>query len=166
MGHPVGGQSPSRLGTGTRLRRDVGLHGQAGHEGTEVGVGVASRAGEQLTFAPVALEVHVAPLAIIDLLVAGSHLDATRAHVQQQVEVAIQQLHGKVVSLVWALSTALPRGLEPPMAKEQQPVGLGGAEVKGDGACLLGVPLGQGDVGLGRLKGDRVQRRHVLAAEH
>uniref|UniRef100_A0A8C3T7A1 Uncharacterized protein n=1 Tax=Chelydra serpentina TaxID=8475 RepID=A0A8C3T7A1_CHESE len=98
-----------------------------------------------LTFTPIALEVHVAPLAVVDLLVAGPHLDATRAHVQQQVKVAVQQLHGKVVSLVWALSTALPRGLQAPMAEEQQPVGLSGAEVKGDGASLLGVPLGQGD---------------------
>uniref|UniRef100_A0A674ICJ0 Uncharacterized protein n=1 Tax=Terrapene triunguis TaxID=2587831 RepID=A0A674ICJ0_9SAUR len=108
----------------------------------------------------------VAPLAVIDLLVAGPHLDAARTHVQQQIKVAVQQLHGKVVSLVWTLSTALPRGLQAPMAEEQQPVGLGGAEVKGDGASLLGVPLGQGDVGLGRLKGDWVQRCHILTAEH
>lgn len=49
------------------------------------------------------------------------------------------------------------------MGEQNQAVGLGCAEVKGDGAHSLGVPLGQADVGLGGLKGDGVQSGHVLA---
>lgn len=51
------------------------------------------------------------------------------------------------------------------MAEEEKPVGLGGSEIKGDGAGLLGVPLGQGNVGLGRLKGDRIESGDILATE-
>ena len=50
------------------------------------------------------------------------------------------------------------------MGEEDEAVRLGGAEVEGDGAHPLGVPLGQADEGLGGLEGDGVQGGHVLAA--
>lgn len=118
-----------------------------------------------LTLAPVALEVHVAPLAIVHLLAAGSHLDAPRPHVQQQVEVAVKELHGEVICLVQALGSGLLGRLQSAVAEQQQPVGLRGAEVEGDGAGLLGVPLGQRDVGLWRLKGHGVEGCDALASE-
>jgi len=50
------------------------------------------------------------------------------------------------------------------VGEEDESVGLGGAEVEGDGAHALGVPLGQADEGLGGLEGDGVQRGDVLAS--
>uniref|UniRef100_A0A8C7LZQ5 Uncharacterized protein n=1 Tax=Oncorhynchus kisutch TaxID=8019 RepID=A0A8C7LZQ5_ONCKI len=55
--------------------------------------------------------------------------------------------------------------LDTPRSHEQA-AGFCGAEVEGDGACFLGVPLGQGDEGLWGLKGDGVQGGHVLTAEN
>ena len=52
-----------------------------------------------------------------------------------------------------------------PVAEEHQAVGLRGAEVEGDGARLLGRPLAQRHVGLGRVEGDGVQGGHALALE-
>uniref|UniRef100_A0A3Q3WFV3 Secreted protein n=1 Tax=Mola mola TaxID=94237 RepID=A0A3Q3WFV3_MOLML len=80
----------------------------------------------------------MAPFTVIDLLV--------------QVQIPIQLL---------LLGT-----LRSTVAEQQEPAGLRCAKVKGDGACPLGVPLGQGDVRLRGLKGDGVQGRNVLAAEH
>ncbi|KAJ0066725.1 hypothetical protein NL108_002359, partial [Boleophthalmus pectinirostris] len=87
------------------------------------------------------------------------------AHVQQKIQVSIQHLNGKEVhferlgvdwcGVLWGLF-----GFS--MAEEEQSVGLGGPEVKGDGAGLLGVPLVEDDVRLGGLKGDGVQGGHVL----
>ena len=51
------------------------------------------------------------------------------------------------------------------MAVEQQTAGLRGAEIKGDRAGLLGIPAREGDVSSRRVKADRVQSGHVLAAE-
>uniref|UniRef100_A0A8C9SG15 Uncharacterized protein n=1 Tax=Scleropages formosus TaxID=113540 RepID=A0A8C9SG15_SCLFO len=119
-----------------------------------------------LTLAALPLEVDVTPLAIVDLLVAGLHLDAAGAHVHEQVEEAIEQLDGEVVGLELAVGTLLLGALQAAVAEEQQAAGLRGAEVEGDGACLLGVPPGEGDVGLGGLEGDRVKGCDVLAAEH
>lgn len=129
----------------------------------------ASRRGERvslLTSPPFSLEVHVAPLAVVHLLVAGLEFDAPGAHVHQQVEKAVQQLHGEVVGLHLAARPLLFAALRFAVAEQQQAAGLGGAEVEGDGAGLLGVPARQGDVGLGRLEGHGVEGRHVLAAEH
>uniref|UniRef100_A0A8C3X4C7 Uncharacterized protein n=1 Tax=Catagonus wagneri TaxID=51154 RepID=A0A8C3X4C7_9CETA len=85
----------------------------------------------------------VAPLAVIDLAAGCPELDAARAHVQQKVEVAVQQLHGKVVGPLGSAVAAGPGPRPPALAEEQQPVGLGGAEVKGDGAGHeLRSPLG------------------------
>uniref|UniRef100_A0A667YSJ9 Uncharacterized protein n=1 Tax=Myripristis murdjan TaxID=586833 RepID=A0A667YSJ9_9TELE len=86
----------------------------------------------------------MAPLPIIKPLVAGFHLKAAGSHVHDQVEKAVQQLHGKVVC------PGLPVGLcalQTAMAEQQQAAGLCGAEVKGYGACPLGVPPGQSQVG-------------------
>ncbi len=112
------------------------------------------------------LEVHVAPLSVVHLLVAGLELDAAGAHVHQQVEKAVQQLHGEVVGLHLTAGPLLFAALGLAVAEQQQAAGLGGAEVEGDGAGLLGVPARQRDVGLGRLESHGVQGRHVLAAEH
>uniref|UniRef100_A0A670ZBZ7 Uncharacterized protein n=1 Tax=Pseudonaja textilis TaxID=8673 RepID=A0A670ZBZ7_PSETE len=95
----------------------------------------------------------VAPLPVVHFLGAGPHFDAPRAHVQQQVKVAVQKLHGEIICLVHALRSALLRRLQSAVAEEEKPIGFGGPEIKGDGAGLLGVPLGQGNVRLGRLEG-------------
>lgn len=79
---------------------------------------------------------------------------------------AVQHLNGKEVHLeclealgiLWLLL-----GLA--VAEEEQSVGLCGAEVKGDGARLLGVPLVEDDKRLRRLKRYRVQSGHVLTFE-
>uniref|UniRef100_A0A3Q4H961 Uncharacterized protein n=1 Tax=Neolamprologus brichardi TaxID=32507 RepID=A0A3Q4H961_NEOBR len=66
------------------------------------------------------------PLAVIDLL--------------QQVQMAIQHLDSKEFA----------------MAEKEKAVGLSGAEVKGDGACLFSIPLVEDDVRLRRLKSDGI----------
>uniref|UniRef100_A0A3B1J483 Uncharacterized protein n=1 Tax=Astyanax mexicanus TaxID=7994 RepID=A0A3B1J483_ASTMX len=86
----------------------------------------------------------VAPFPIIDLLVAGLELDATGAHVHQQEEESVQQLHGEVISLQLAPVPLLLGALRLPVAEEQQAAGLRGAKVEGDGAGLLGVPSDPG----------------------
>uniref|UniRef100_A0A4W4EZK7 Uncharacterized protein n=1 Tax=Electrophorus electricus TaxID=8005 RepID=A0A4W4EZK7_ELEEL len=103
----------------------------------------------------------VTPFAVVHPLAAGLHLDAARAHVHEQEEEAVQQLHGEEVNA----RPALRRALQAPVAIEQQAAGLRGAEVKGDGARLLGAPTGQGDVGTRRIEADRVEGGHVLTAE-
>lgn len=125
------------------------------------------KSGKQpLTFPPFPLKIHMAPFPVIDLLVAGLQLCFSRAHINQQVQIPIQQLHGKVISLQFPTGLLLFGTLRVAMAKQQEAAGLRSAEVKGDRSSLLGVPLGQGDVGLWVLEGDRVQSCHVLAAEH
>ena len=52
-----------------------------------------------------------------------------------------------------------------PVAEEHQAVGLRGPEVERDGARLLGRPLAQCHVGLGRVEGHGVQGGHTLALE-
>uniref|UniRef100_A0A8C4IFB3 Uncharacterized protein n=1 Tax=Dicentrarchus labrax TaxID=13489 RepID=A0A8C4IFB3_DICLA len=108
----------------------------------------------------------MAPLPIIDLLVAGLQLCFPRAHINQQVQIPVQQLHSKVISLQLPTGLLLFGTLRAAVAEQQEATGLRSAKVEGDRACLLGVPLGQGNKGLWGLKGDRVQGCHVLAAEH
>lgn len=108
----------------------------------------------------------MAPIPIIDLLVAGLQLCFPRAHVNQQVQIPVQQLHCEVISLQLSAGLLLFGALRSAMAEQQESAGLRGAEVKRDGARLLCVPLGQRDVGLGGLEGDRIQRCHILATEH
>ena len=106
------------------------------------------------------------PLPVVDLLVEGACLGSARAHVQQEVQVALQHLDGEEVHPERLRVLGPFDGLLGlPVAEEQQPVGLGGAEVERDRARLLGVPLVQGDEGLGRFEGDGVEGRHVLALE-
>lgn len=119
-----------------------------------------------LTFPSFPLEIHMAPFPVVDLLVAGLQLCFSRAHINQQVQIPIQQLHGKVISLQLPTGLLLFGALRAAVAEQQESAGLRSAEVEGDRARLLGVPLWQGDVGLGGLEGDGVQGRHVLAAEH
>lgn len=52
------------------------------------------------------------------------------------------------------------------MAEEKQATGFGCAEVERDGTGLFGVPAWKGDVRLGGLESDGVERRYILAAEH
>uniref|UniRef100_A0A8C6N4S7 Uncharacterized protein n=1 Tax=Mus spicilegus TaxID=10103 RepID=A0A8C6N4S7_MUSSI len=94
----------------------------------------------------------VAPFTIIDLAARRPQLDAPGAHVQQKVEVTIQQLHGKVVGPLGRTVTAYPGPGPPALAEEQQPIGLSGSEVQGDGTGALGAPAGQCDKGLRTLK--------------
>ena len=103
------------------------------------------------------------PFAVIDFLVDRLGLCGSRAHVQQQVQMAVQHLDGKEVHLEsLGVLGILPLLLGLAMAEEEKAVGLCGAEVKGDGARLLGVPLVEDDIGLWRLEGDGVQSGHVL----
>lgn len=103
------------------------------------------------------------PLSIIDFLVDRPGFGGSRAHIQQQVQMAIQHFNGKEIHLgslgdlgIFRLLLGLP------VAEEQKPIWLRGAEVKGDGACLLGIPLIENDERLGRLECDGVQGSHVL----
>uniref|UniRef100_A0A3Q3L3Y3 Uncharacterized protein n=1 Tax=Labrus bergylta TaxID=56723 RepID=A0A3Q3L3Y3_9LABR len=84
----------------------------------------------------------MAPFPIIDLLVAGLQLCFPRAHINQQVQIPVQQLHGKVISLQLPAGLLLLGSLRAPVAEQQEAAGLCGAEVERDGSRLLGVPLG------------------------
>lgn len=108
----------------------------------------------------------MAPIPIIDLLVASLQLCFPRAHVNQQVQIPVQQLHCEVISLQLPAGLLLFGALRSAVAEQQESTWLRGAEVKGDGARLLCVPLGERDVGLGGLEGDGIQRCHILATEH
>lgn len=106
------------------------------------------------------------PLAVIDFLIDCPGFCGSGAHVQQQVQVAIQHLNGKEVHLESLRTLGILRllfGLA--VAEEEQAVGLRGAEVERDGARLLCVPLVEYDEGLWCLERDGVQRGHVLAFE-
>ncbi|KAJ0005079.1 hypothetical protein NQD34_011293, partial [Periophthalmus magnuspinnatus] len=108
----------------------------------------------------------VVPLSVVHLLVDRFRLGSPRAHVQQQIQMSIQHLNGKEVHferLGVDRRHVLWRLLGFSMAEEEQSVRLGGPEVKGDRAGLLGVPLVEDDVRLGGLKGDGVEGCHVLA---
>uniref|UniRef100_A0A3B5KM80 Uncharacterized protein n=1 Tax=Takifugu rubripes TaxID=31033 RepID=A0A3B5KM80_TAKRU len=108
----------------------------------------------------------VVPLSIIDFLVDRPGFGGSRAHIQQQVQMAIQHLDGKEIhpgSLGNLGIFRLLLGL--PVAEEQKAVGLRGAEVKRDGARLLGVPLVENYERLGCLERDGVQGSHVLTLE-
>uniref|UniRef100_A0A4W4FJ78 Uncharacterized protein n=1 Tax=Electrophorus electricus TaxID=8005 RepID=A0A4W4FJ78_ELEEL len=108
----------------------------------------------------------VVPLAVVDLLVDRPRLGGARAHVQQQIQVSVQHLDGEEVHLQCEGALGLlGLLLGPPVAEEQQAIGLRGAEVEGDGARLLGVPLVQGNEGLRGLKRDGVKSGHVLTLE-
>uniref|UniRef100_A0A673BKG7 Secreted protein n=1 Tax=Sphaeramia orbicularis TaxID=375764 RepID=A0A673BKG7_9TELE len=88
----------------------------------------------------------MAPFPVIDLLVAGLQLCFSRAHIDQQVQIPIQQLHGKVISLQLPPRLLLFGTLWATVAEQKKPAGLCCAEVKGDGSSFLGVPLRQRDV--------------------
>lgn len=105
------------------------------------------------------------PGAIVDLSLCSLDLDGAGAHVQQQVQPSIQQLHCKEVNLVVLLAFCVPPVLGLAMGEEYQPVGFGGAEVKGDGAHTFGVPFWQGQVGVRVLKVDGVEGGNVFAFE-
>lgn len=105
------------------------------------------------------------PAAIVDPSLCGLDLDGPRAHVQQQVKLSVQQLHGKEVHLSVLGAPGFLPVLWFTVGEEDQPVGFGGAEVEGDGAHPFGVPLGQGQVRIRRLKVDGVQRRNIFTLE-
>lgn len=106
------------------------------------------------------------PLAVIDFLINRLGLRGSGAHVQQQVQVAVQHLNGKevhlerlrILGILWLLL-----GLA--VTEEQKAVGLRGAKVKGDGARLFRVPLVEYYKRLWRLEGDGVESGHILALE-
>ncbi|KAJ0004498.1 hypothetical protein NQD34_010712, partial [Periophthalmus magnuspinnatus] len=96
-------------------------------------------------------------------LFTGFHFDAARAHVHHHVEEAIQQLQGKEVCTgrIW-----LPlKMVYTAVSEEEEPAGLAGAEVQGDGSSPLGVPLGQRQVRVGSVKGDWFKGLNTLTAE-
>uniref|UniRef100_A0A674PDP7 Uncharacterized protein n=1 Tax=Takifugu rubripes TaxID=31033 RepID=A0A674PDP7_TAKRU len=82
----------------------------------------------------------VAPLAVVQPRVPGLHLDAPGAHVHDQIQEPVHQLHGEEVGPLLLVGR---RPLLAAVAEQQQAAGLRGAEVKGDGARLLRVPPGQ-----------------------
>uniref|UniRef100_A0A3B3THT6 Uncharacterized protein n=1 Tax=Poecilia latipinna TaxID=48699 RepID=A0A3B3THT6_9TELE len=89
------------------------------------------------------------PFTIIDFFIDCFGLRGSRAHIQQQVQMAVQHLNGKEVHFksLGCLGKA---------------VGFGGAEVKGDGPRLFGVPLVENNIRLGCLKSDGVQSGYIL----
>uniref|UniRef100_A0A3Q1C5X5 Uncharacterized protein n=2 Tax=Amphiprion TaxID=80969 RepID=A0A3Q1C5X5_AMPOC len=105
------------------------------------------------------------PGAIVDFSLCGLDLDGAGAHVQQQVQPSIQQLHCKEVHFVVLLALRIPPVLRFTVCEQYQPVGFGGAEIEGDGAHAFGVPLRQGQVGIRCLKVDGVEGGNVLALE-
>uniref|UniRef100_A0A3Q4BT50 Uncharacterized protein n=1 Tax=Mola mola TaxID=94237 RepID=A0A3Q4BT50_MOLML len=105
----------------------------------------------------------MAPLANIQSLVTGFHLNAPGAHIHDQVQKSIQQLYGEEVGS--GLSVGL-RPLQAAVAEQQQAAGLRGAEVVRYGARPLCVPLGQRQESRRRVEGDRLQGFHILAAEY
>ena len=88
----------------------------------------------------------MAPFPVVDLFVAGLQLRFPGAHINQQVQVPIQELHGEVISLQLPPRLLVLGALWAAMAEQQESAGLCRAEVEGDGAGFLGVPLGQRDV--------------------
>lgn len=120
----------------------------------------------RLTPPALPLKVDMAPFSIIDFLVAGFEFDAAGAHVHQQVQKSIQQLHGKIICLHLTSRSLFFGALRFPVTEQQQSAGLRGAEIKGYGAGFLRVPARQSDVRLGRFKRHRVESRYILAAEH
>lgn len=106
------------------------------------------------------------PFSIVGFLLSGFHFDGARAHVKQQVQVAIKEFHGKEVHFGVLLAPSILPLLGLAMGEEDQAIGLSGAEVKGDGTHAFGVPFGQADISLWGLKVDGVQRGHVLALEN
>uniref|UniRef100_A0A8C9YQ21 Uncharacterized protein n=1 Tax=Sander lucioperca TaxID=283035 RepID=A0A8C9YQ21_SANLU len=105
------------------------------------------------------------PGAVVDLSLCGLDFDGAGAHVQQQVQPTVQQLHRKEVHLVVLLALCVPAVLGLAVGEEYQPVGFRGAEVKGDGAYAFGVPFGQGQVRVRRLEVDGVEGGNVFALE-
>lgn len=87
------------------------------------------------------------PFPIIDLFVDGTGFRGARAHVEQKVQVAIQHLYGEEIHLqrLGTLGVFLLLRLGFSVTKEEQAVGLGGAEVKRDGASFFGRPLVKGN---------------------
>uniref|UniRef100_A0A2K6JWX0 Uncharacterized protein n=2 Tax=Rhinopithecus TaxID=542827 RepID=A0A2K6JWX0_RHIBE len=106
------------------------------------------------------------PFPIIGFLLSGFHFDGARAHVKQQVQVAIKELHGKEVYFCVLLAPSILPLLGLSMSEEDQAIGLSGTEVKGDGAHTLSVPLRQTDVSLWGLEVDGVQCGHILTLKH
>uniref|UniRef100_A0A8C6IKB8 Uncharacterized protein n=1 Tax=Mus spicilegus TaxID=10103 RepID=A0A8C6IKB8_MUSSI len=106
------------------------------------------------------------PFPIIGFLLSGLHFDGARAHVKQQIQVAIKKFHSKEVNFCVLLAPDIFPFLRLPVSEENQAVGLSGAKVKGNGAHTFGVPLGQADVSLWGLKVDGIQCGHVLTLEH
>lgn len=105
------------------------------------------------------------PGAIVDFSLRGFDLDGAGAHVQHQEQSSVQKLHREEVHLVVLQGLRVTSVLRFAVGEEDQPVGFGGAEVEGDGAHTLGVPLGQRQEGVGGLEIDGVQGGDVLALE-
>uniref|UniRef100_A0A3B3XQP1 Uncharacterized protein n=1 Tax=Poecilia mexicana TaxID=48701 RepID=A0A3B3XQP1_9TELE len=108
----------------------------------------------------------VVPGPIADFGLSGLDLDGPGAHVQKKVQPSIQQLHRKEVHLVVLLAFGVASVLRFAVGEEYQPVGFRSAEVKGYGADALGVPLGQGQEGVGGLEVDGVKRGNVFTLEN
>lgn len=106
------------------------------------------------------------PVTVIDLSLRGLDFDGARAHIQQQVQPSIEQLHRKEIYLVVLLALCVPSVLGLTMGEEYQPVGFGCAEVKRDGAHSFGVPFRQGKVGIGGLEADGVKGGNIFAFEY
>uniref|UniRef100_A0A8C6NZV5 Uncharacterized protein n=1 Tax=Nothobranchius furzeri TaxID=105023 RepID=A0A8C6NZV5_NOTFU len=106
----------------------------------------------------------VVPRSIVHFGLGGFHLYGPRAHVQQQVQTPIQKFNSRSVTdlRVFLAASSIFTLLRFSMSEQDESVGLGCTEIKRYGPHPLGVPLGETDVGLRSLKGNRVQCCHVL----
>uniref|UniRef100_A0A3Q3ENP5 Uncharacterized protein n=1 Tax=Labrus bergylta TaxID=56723 RepID=A0A3Q3ENP5_9LABR len=107
----------------------------------------------------------VVPGAVIDLGLSSFDFDGAGAHVQQQEQTSIQQLHRKEVHLVVLLALGVPSVLGLTVGEKDQPVRFGGAEVEGDGADAFCVPFRQRQEGVRGLEVDWVEGGYVFALE-
>ncbi|KAJ0027050.1 hypothetical protein NQD34_018050, partial [Periophthalmus magnuspinnatus] len=105
----------------------------------------------------------VVPVPIVDLCLRRFHFDGPGAHIQQQEQPSVQQLHGEEVHLGVLLTLGVPPVLSFALGEEDEPVGFGGAEVERDRSHSFGVPLGQRQRRLRTLEADGVQSGNVLA---
>lgn len=106
------------------------------------------------------------PFPIVGFLLSSFHFNGARAHVQQQVQIAIKEFHSKEVHLGVLLTPHILPLLGLAMREEDQAIWLGGTEIKGDRTHAFGVPFRQTYISLWGLEVDGVQCGYILTLEY